>query len=111
METPKTKTAWKKVLERFSLKMWKGSDGSGWLSDLPISIPEIKPVPLVIVENTQVSKLKQRLLEHKLTLQWSTMFLLEGYNYPKGYSVFALTRPGDSWWEAHSNGNCKRITE
>ena len=91
--------------------MWKGSEGSGWLEYLPISVPEIDPVPLVIIKDARVPKLKQRLLKHKLTLQWSTMNLLEGYHYPKGYSVFALTRPGDGWWEAHPNGNCERISE
>lgn len=96
-----TKKEWHDVMLDNGLKHWKGSEGRGWLSILPGSIGRITPVPYVCVESAKVPEIQARLWQQRLTLQWSTMFLIEGHSHPKGTSVFALTRPGEEWWRTH----------
>jgi hypothetical protein len=96
-----TKTQWKKTLASLGIEQWMGGETpAGWLTILPNGA-DITPVPFVLIPDGTIMKTKTRLWEERLTLQWSTLHLVEGYHHPKGTSVYAMSRPPDEWWDTH----------
>ena len=100
-----SKKEWIEILKKHNLKFWGEGKRGNWLDHLPISNGKIHPIPLVLVKLDEKYAVQVELAKEKLTLQWSTLHLVDGYHHPKGYGVFALSRPSDDWWKEHELTN------
>jgi hypothetical protein len=101
MKPPQHKKAWQRVCQRLHLTPWRSLKSiESYITCLPDgSGTELRvPVPLILVELSELENLTRRLARHRLHLAWSTLFLVPGYHHPQGTDVKCLTRPPDSWW-------------
>ena len=95
---PKSRKQWRALSARFELSIWRGSEGCGFMAYLPTGIKLHVAVPFVLIPGSEYEAKKRQLAEYGLSLQWCTLFLVEGYHHPKGSGVYCLTRPPDDWW-------------